>query len=126
MRVLVTGSREWTETSIIRGAMRLVQREHPPWELTLVHGGAVGADTIAGFLAGQLGWEDIEVHRPVWRPDGIYNPKAGFERNIKMVDSGIDLVLAFILNGSGGATQCARYAESKRLPVIPFYINSGA
>lgn len=123
MRVLVTGSRTWTEQSIIRGALRLVQREAPPWDLRLVHGGAVGADTLANDLALSMGWDGVEVHRPIWRPDGVYDPKAGFKRNQRMVDSGIDLCLAFIHNGSAGASQCARYAETRRVPVIPFYLN---
>lgn len=85
-------------------------------DVTLVHGGAAGADTMAGeiWLSGKL---PVEVHKAEWRAHGVYNPHAGVGRNQKMVSLGADLCLAFIHNNSRGATDCAARAEKAGIPV---------
>lgn len=111
MRVLITGSRDWDDRIVIARALLEVPHLRP----TLVHGGAKGADRIAMECAYEMEW-DIEVHPAIWRPHGIYNPQAGLVRNRKMVDLGADLCLAFIRNGSRGASHCARLAEEAGIP----------
>ncbi len=109
MRVLVTGSRDWLGAGTILDALRALPL--PTCEqITVVHGGAPGADALAGRIARRLGYQ-VEIHPAVWRPNGVYNPQAGLLRNRKMVELGADLCLAFIRNGSRGASHCARLAE---------------
>lgn len=109
MRILVTGSRGWDNAGTILDAFMVI----PLLTYTrpvVIHGGAAGADRLAGHIARRLGW-GLEVHPAEWRPYGIYNPQAGLVRNRKMVELGADLCLAFIRNGSRGATHCASLAE---------------
>ena len=108
-RLLVTGSRLWTNRAKVAYEMgRAIGELTSGYDLvTIVHGGAAGADTMAGWVATTYGYP-VEVHVPDWRPYGIYNPQAGFQRNQKMVDLGVDMCLAFIKGNSSGATDCAR------------------
>lgn len=113
MRVLVTGSRDWWDTPRIYRALGKLGEESGRDSMVLIHGGAVGADTTAANYAGAMDW-GVEVYRPMW---AVYGKGAGIRRNIEMVDSMPDLVLAFIKDCSPGASQCADYAESKGIPV---------
>lgn len=114
-RVLITGSRDWTDASAVWNALRAL-KEYLDEPITVVHGGAKGADTIADTMAKRLGMT-VEVHRPDWDTHG---KKAGFLRNSEMVESGADFCLAFIKNNSKGATMCARLAEKANIPVQYF------
>lgn len=114
MRVLVTGSRTWTDRDPVRAALNdmaataldLGQR------LTVVHGGARGVDTIAGNWCAEkinLGWPvSAECHDADWH---VFGKRAGIIRNKHMVDLGADLCLAFIRDDSPGAAHCAGLAE---------------
>lgn len=96
MRVLVCGSRDWTDKEIIRNNL-------PENTTVIIEGEADGADTLAGELADELGitkdskpapWEEYKrkYPYPMWL-------KAGFDRNQQMLDEGKpDLVLAFSNN----------------------------
>lgn len=79
--------------------------------LVVVHGDCPsGADRIARSWSYDAGVYD-ERHPARWRPNGIYNPQAGLLRNRRMVERGADICLAFIKDGSRGASHCARLAE---------------
>lgn len=107
-RVLVTGSRDWTDYGVIEGALL---RYASPWD-TVVHGGAPGADAIA-VQAWQAHGGDVECHP---YPSGS-GKRGGYLRNKEMVDAGADLCLAFIKDNSRGATMCAGLAEAAGIPV---------
>ena len=111
-RILVTGSRDWEDVSAIFSALNHVMRK---WgtDIVVVHGGAKGADTIAGQWAG-LQFVPEEVHLADWNTHG---KKAGFIRNAEMVALGADVCLAFIKNESRGATMCAELAERAGIPL---------
>jgi hypothetical protein len=111
-RVLVCGSRSWEDLEAIKARLDQLPAEG----VTLIHGGAIGADRLAAAYAERQGW-DTEEYRPIWRPDGRYNPKAGFERNSLMLDQEPDLVIAFQLNGSGGTQDTIDKARSRGIPV---------
>lgn len=96
--------------------------------MALVSGACpTGADQLCEEAAEALGWR-IERHPADWpaaclssckpghrrtRQGGSsYCPAAGVYRNQAMVDLGADLCLAFIHNGSSGASHCAAAAEA--------------
>lgn len=122
MRILITGSRNWSDYALLKGAIEeqisfaFRDREH----CVVVHGGARGADKMATDVVRPLSWVDLEVHPAQWRPYGIYNPQAGLIRNREMVELGADVCLAFIKNGSRGATHCADLAEAAGIPTKRF------
>lgn len=111
-RVLVTGSRSWTDVAAIADA--LTEQDgldgHVP---TLVYGACPsGADHIAEYLAAELGWH-LEPHPADWDGQGR---SAGFRRNAEMVATKPDVCLAFVRGRSGGATHCADTAEAAGIP----------
>lgn len=114
MRILVTGSRDWTDkvtvAQAIREAWLMAGR---PYGVVVVHGGARGADYIADVYAKRLGFA-TEVHDAAW---DTFGKTAGYIRNREMVESNPDLCLAFIRNESKGATMCAALAEKAGIPV---------
>jgi len=112
MRVLATISRTWPRWDIAIAALSAVAAEHPGERVTLVHGDNPNGDRNLARIARSLyGW-DLEAHPAQWRKNGIYNPRAGLLRNQEMVDRGATVCLAFIHNGSRGASHCADRAEA--------------
>jgi hypothetical protein len=123
-RILVTGSRTWTDEHTIWTALEdAIEQAYNQGhrEYVVVHGGATGADTIAaGFCENQAGWYSdyanqtlaeephpadwatcssprcTPEHRKVRRDRTTYCPAAGPQRDADMVDAGADLCLAFI------------------------------
>jgi hypothetical protein len=113
MRILITGSRDWTDHATISNALRDAWLfAGRPYETIVIHGGARGADYLAGTVAKRLGF-GVELHKARWDEFG---KAAGFLRNKEMVDAGADLCLAFIRNESKGATMCAALAEKAGIP----------
>lgn len=110
MRVLVTGSRNFTNTKLMYNALSSIQNN----DITLVHGGCKGADKIAEKIGEELGFQ-IEEHLADWDKHG---KSAGPIRNIEMLNSGIDLVLAFPIGESRGTRNCIKKAVDKSIPVI--------
>ncbi len=116
MRVMVTGSRAWLDKERIQAALVTVNAMYrPPGEpVTLVHGGASGADIIAADVAQEIGWE-LEEHIPDWSKYGKY---AGPHRNVKMLESEVDVVLAFWDGESRGTKHAIETARKMRIPVL--------
>lgn len=116
-RILVTGSRDWTDWPKFHEALATELLVSIPRPVVIVHGHArKGADAFADAFAHREGLA-VERHPAIWRPKGIYNPQAGLLRNRKMVNLGADVCLAFIRSGSRGASHCARLAEEAGIPV---------
>jgi hypothetical protein len=137
MRILVTGSRTWRDAAAIATALdeAVAGRTGPH---TLVHGAARGADVIAAAHAARRGWQ-VEAHPADWsRCDGPdcrpahrrcnghreYCPTAGHRRNARMIATGADVCLAFILNRSPGATSCWAKARAAGIPVVRQQVTS--
>lgn len=90
MRVLVTGSRTWSDVEAVRKHLLCFNSWVPA---RLVSGAcASGADRIAEEIAEELGWV-IERHPANWKE---YGKSAGFIRNAEMVDLGADVCVAFL------------------------------
>lgn len=118
-RLLVTGSRGWTDAELIR--RELAARYRPG---TVLVSGACprGADAIAERAWARMGgW--TERHPAQW---DRYGRRAGMLRNQEMADLGADECVAFILDRSPGATAAARMAERTGIRVTRFEAASGA
>ncbi|MCZ7413129.1 SLOG family protein [Streptomyces sp. WMMC897] len=117
-RALVTGSRDWDDATAIAAALEQVLVDAGPRPVVVVHGACPrGADTLADhyarWLRGQGCAIGIEQHPARWRIDGR---QAGFIRNAAMVRLGADVCLAFIRDGSRGASHTAGLAEAAGIP----------
>ncbi|MFH9426003.1 DUF2493 domain-containing protein [Streptomyces sp. NPDC017529] len=133
-RIVVTGSRAWTDAQLLADV--LLDTWHDATQLghtsiVIVHGGADGADTLAGLWARGHGL-DVEVHEADWEHcaddcppghrrsrarGGDYCPTAGPRRNQQLIDAGADLVVAFHREGSRGTADCLHRAQATGLPV---------
>lgn len=125
MRILITGSRDWRDVEGVRAAILDALSGQPGTDHTIIHGAAIGADSIADAVARQLGLK-IEAYPAAWSQhqdncsEACRNERrckrAGMVRNHQMVSSGADICLAFIKDESRGATGCANIAEAANIP----------
>ena len=108
MLVLVCGSRGWTDAETIRVALAVL-----PADVTILHGDAHGADRMAGRVAAELG-HTVRVMPAEWNR---YGNRAGYVRNIAMLDERPDLVIAFHDGQSRGTQHTIREARRRRIRV---------
>lgn len=109
--IVVCGSRSWRDSIAIWKVLRGYQGA------TVVHGGARGADSLAGKVAEDLGFP--VVREPAdWRPGGVVDMGAGLKRNIRMLERHQpDLVIAFWDGKSNGTMHTVREARKRGIPV---------
>jgi predicted Rossmann-fold nucleotide-binding protein len=88
--------------------------EYVPKSATLVHGAARGADSLCAAVATKQGIQR-EAHPADWESLG---KAAGAIRNQEMVDSGLDLLLAF----PGGMGTADMVTRSKKAKIKVIYI----
>lgn len=112
MRILVCGSRTWEDAEAIKRRLALVPYVLPDVP-TVVHGGAWGADTMAAKAARALGMF-VEEHPADWDTHG---KRAGFLRNVEMLESGVDVVIAFQRGKSAGTQHTINEARKRGLRV---------
>lgn len=118
-RILITGSRSWTNAALISKAMadaiiNAGALQHETW---IVHGDCpIGADNLAHNIAAQWG-ANVEAHPAEWDE---YGKAAGFIRNAEMVNLGADVCLAFIKDNSKGASHTLDLANRAGIPVQVF------
>lgn len=111
MRLLVCGSRGWTD----REAIHVHLAGLNPAESIVIHGKCRGADIIAGEIAQELGLHVAEV--PALWDYPIYGKQAGFIRNHAMVKLlNPDRVVAFTL-GTRGTKDTIDRAKALGVPV---------
>ena len=129
MRILITGSRDWTDVNIIRDAIGRVLAGSDPQFVWIVTGACpTGADFIAAHLAKEFGFR-LEEHPADWSQGRSAGPK----RNAKMVGLGADVCLAFLKDCSSpnctikekhlshGADGCAKLAVNAGIPTLRYY-----
>lgn len=118
MRILITGSRTWSKFGVIEDAILGVAAGSSQQykNVTIVHGDAPGADTLADMVARKWGMK-IEAHPAEW--DRL-SKAAGPIRNQKMVDLGANICLAFPEPQSRGTRDCMRRASAAGILVMEF------
>ena len=118
MKILVCGSRDWTDEGPIADRLATLA---PDGSATLIHGAARGADTIASNVADLLGWA-VHPFPADWDRHG---KRAGILRNLAMLDEAPDLVIAFQRNGSRGTQHTIDEARRRGIPVEVHSRDSG-
>ena len=100
MRLMVTDSRNYDNFDEMYWILKIIINELDirPIQSTIIHGNSRGADKIAGYVGRNLEF-NIEVYHANWDK---YGKAAGSIRNREMVNSGVDLVLAFPIGSSYG------------------------
>lgn len=116
VRILVTGSRDWTDRETVESALCAAWAELGcPDDAVLVQGECHlgGADQIAAEIWRSRGYP-VEGHPAEMGPNGhVLGPK----RNAEMVALGADVCLAFPLPSSRGTKNCMRLAREAGIPV---------
>lgn len=110
MRVLICGGRSYSDRDALCRRLDLIHTETP--FSVVIHGGARGADRMAGEWAKSRGIP-YEEYRANWEEHGN---SAGPIRNQKMLDeSKPELVIAF--PGGTGTAHMVRIAQQANVPV---------
>ena len=120
MRVLVCGGRDYNDYEYVRYFMDdfceihgLSNNEYKmPNNITVIHGGAKGADSLVDQWA-VVNWVPIEEYKADWDTHGR---AAGPIRNQQMLDTGIDYVIAF--PGGKGTEHMKNIARKAGVTVI--------
>lgn len=112
MRVLVCGGRYFTDENAAWNAISSVEDEYGEFT-EIIHGGAPGADALAGDFARRRRAKEI-VFRANWKKHG---PAAGPIRNQRMIDEG-QPALVIALPGGRGTADMVRRARAHGLPVV--------
>lgn len=130
-RVLVTGSRTWTLAEPICSILDTLLHHSRAADRTMivVHGDCrSGPDRTAKTWVARQNARSKGPSGVIDDPmaaDWSMGRSAGPRRNEDMVDSGVDVCLAFIENQSRGATHCADYAERKEVPTFRWRMSGG-
>jgi hypothetical protein len=109
MRILVCGGRDFNNDALLNETLN----QHKCDDLTIIEGGAKGADL------GALHWArhnavPVETYRADWDK---YGKRAGYIRNVQMLNEGKpDLVIAF--PGGKGTQMMIMLAKSAGVPVV--------
>jgi hypothetical protein len=114
-RVLICGDRNWTNREPIKREMKsLILQAGRPNKLLVIHGGARGADSIAGQVAQEMGVHTAQVDA-LW---DSYHRGAGPTRNAVMLTLDPDEVVAFHANidESRGTADMVKRAKKKGTP----------
>jgi hypothetical protein len=116
VRVIVTGSRRWSDKAAVWDALNAVYQEHGSF--LLVHGDcSTGADAMAHQwveAASRLVQVQEQRFPAAWEARG---KAAGPERNRRMVEAGADLVLAFPLPEGSGTQHTIKLAREAGIEI---------
>lgn len=111
MKILVCGSRHFDDWQLFIDTMDNLSEEFDfdnKQPITIIEGGAKGADFCARLYAKYCGWE-LEEYPADWK---IHGKRAGPIRNAQMLaEAKPDLVVGFIAENSRGTADMLRQAE---------------
>lgn len=120
MRILISGSRDMPENQesknlVCQAIVDAMGTGDFYWDdITVITGGAKGADTVAHDLARGLGAKTVVIMAD-WKRHGN---GAGPIRNGKMLDLQPDLVIGFTLGKSVGTRNCLKQAKMRGIDTI--------
>lgn len=119
MRVIICGSRTWTDERLLKQVIDDLREKDSL--VQIIHGGARGADRLAGDYAKRCSLE-VSEYVAQW---GLYGKAAGPIRNKQMLDEGTpDLVIGFLdrpLRESVGTRNMLEQAARRGVP-LRYYI----
>jgi hypothetical protein len=130
VRILVTGGRDHENYEQVRDVLEGVICEFglmyddvyqmpESTKFTIIHGGATGADTHADNWC-TVNWLQPEVYKVTKEDWNRLGRAAGMIRNQEMLDTGIDLVLAFPTKKSKGTWGMVNIARKAGVEVRVF------
>lgn len=132
-RVLITGSREWTDQALMREMLLEARERANGRPMVLICGGARGADEMAQNLGVISDNCRVELYMADWNTHTLNCPEwdigqktcklAGARRNQEMVDTTADLCLAFKVKGAGnrGTSDCVERAKKAGIEVMEIW-----
>jgi len=131
MRILLSGSRAFTNSKVFMDAMIDViaelqyKHETPLYNIELIHGGAKGTDLMGDMFA--RGYKiKTKVFPANWEEFG---KSAGMKRNLEMLFYGIvdplSFLVAFNMNNSKGTTAMMNACKKKNVPSYMFSTEDG-
>lgn len=110
--VMVSGSRTWRSRAAIHRAFRAWQSTTGAKNVTLVYGGAAGADRLSADVAEtEMGW-DLDLHLADWHTHGKH---AGILRNLEMLAHDISHVFIFWDGQSRGTKHVIDQVQARRM-----------
>lgn len=120
MRVLVCGSRDYADKERLFHILDEVLMEAAQMDdgITLIHGAARGADSLADQWGRKCSPVEIERYPADW---DRYGRRAGYVRNKQMLDEGRpDMVIAFYssVDKSRGTSMMVDIAQRASVPVV--------
>lgn len=126
MRVLVTGSRDWTGvygtarvTMVLDSVHMLANALNQ--DLTIVHGDGPGADQLIDAWAVRRDDAGVTVER--YPADWHLGRYAGPLRNTTMIGLGADMCIGFLRNASKGTTGTLLIAKEAGIPTFTVHWN---
>jgi len=114
MKILICGDRNWSNREVIKRELsKILGTNH-----VVIHGGANGADKLAGEVAKGLGFK-VVVFPADWEK---YGKVAGMLRNTEMLMEKPELILAFHpdLSQSKGTKGLLKIASKMHIPYKHF------
>lgn len=114
INVIIAGSRNFNNYEVLEAVCdRLLERRVlDGYKITIISGGAEGADKLGELYAKNRGYE-VKVFEPDWKK---YGKRAGGIRNGKMAEVG-NALIAFPLGESRGTRDMIKKATEKHLIV---------
>lgn len=118
MKLLVCGSRNWTDYEFVYSSLAQLCL-HNEKETHLIHGDAIGVDRMAALVAKERGFASIRAFPAEWK---LHGRAAGPIRNREMLDEKPDLVVAITdnLESSPGTRDTVEEARRRGISILVF------
>lgn len=118
MKVAIVGSRSFTDYHFLAKCLNALFHE-PCFDITILSGGAKGADTLGALYANDRKWQ-LVYYLPDWDK---YGKSAGFRRN-ELMSRAADIVIAFWDGESSGTKHMIQFSRGLGKTTIVIYPGS--
>jgi hypothetical protein len=112
MKILICGGRNYKDQETVNEVMDDVVKHINPDDITVISGHARGADQLGEAWAKSRDLS-LDLYPAKWE---TYGKSAGPKRNIEMLNTGPDLVVAF--PGGNGTAHTVRNAKERGIDVM--------